>query len=659
MIQLDLSILNQKGTPMFNSDIFANRPPAGIAGRIFISTDTLSIYRDTGSTWDTLGGGGGGGTISGSIAAGQVAFGTALNTIGGNNNLFWDNLNERLGIGINVPLYVLDVAGSGRYQDNLLISKNFSGTTAISIINTTASTASSSQVDVFTNVLAGGVTLGKYSSSTTAYKILSASTGYIYNQTAGDISILNDVGTGKINFSAGGNTTAQTTLFSTGNLGLGTTTDNGQRLQVIGDTLLRGSGSTAATTALTVQNSTPVNLFNVNNAGGVFFGNSNGVGLLTISSTTAELSLSNNIKIGSGNGTTYAIGGRSLILQGSDLFGNFYSIYLRGGSAVIGSGVQGGVSTNNLSFSPTSGTAIYNTFNIESTINQQGGANGITRGLYINPTLTSAADWRSIEWTNNSGWGLYGSGTAPSYFNGNVQIGNTTAISNLYKLQLTGRQYILHTSTYSGAGVQSFVTSKNVTINQTISGGNGLNNQINTGLNIFSSTQTIPETTTYATIFNYNEYQFSAAGVTLFASQSAGGIRSVSQLTTQNVFGGAFNGTMSHVSGIQINGYYNPVSGITPTITNAYQLLINDTGEFGHPFTFTNRWGIYQRGINDRNYLEGNLLLNSTTDTGQILQVNGAIRVNGQASGTAGGNSGNHLIINVDGTQYKIALLNP
>jgi hypothetical protein len=64
-------------------------------------------------------------------------------------------------------------------------------------------------------------------------------------------------------------------------------------------------------------------------------------------------------------------------------------------------------------------------------------------------------------------------------------------------------------------------------------------------------------------------------------------------------------------------------------------------------------------GINDRNYLEGNLLLNSTTDTGQILQVNGAIRVNGQASGTAGGNSGNHLIINVDGTQYKIALLNP
>jgi hypothetical protein len=33
------------------------------------------------------------------------------------------------------------------------------------------------------------------------------------------------------------------------------------------------------------------------------------------------------------------------------------------------------------------------------TINQTGGANGITRGLYINPTLTSAADFRAIQTT--------------------------------------------------------------------------------------------------------------------------------------------------------------------------------------------------------------------------------------------------------------------
>jgi len=60
MIVLDLSILNQKGTPMFYSDIFANRPVFGIAGRIFISTDTAAIYRDTGSAWDLIADGGGG-----------------------------------------------------------------------------------------------------------------------------------------------------------------------------------------------------------------------------------------------------------------------------------------------------------------------------------------------------------------------------------------------------------------------------------------------------------------------------------------------------------------------------------------------------------------------------------------------------------------------
>lgn len=59
MITLDLSILNQKGTPMFYSDIFANRPIFGIAGRIFISTDTAAIYRDTGSAWDLIADGGG------------------------------------------------------------------------------------------------------------------------------------------------------------------------------------------------------------------------------------------------------------------------------------------------------------------------------------------------------------------------------------------------------------------------------------------------------------------------------------------------------------------------------------------------------------------------------------------------------------------------
>jgi hypothetical protein len=52
--------------------------------------------------------------IAGTITAGQVAFGTASNTIGGNNNLFWDNTNIELGIGTNAPARTLHIAGTMR-----------------------------------------------------------------------------------------------------------------------------------------------------------------------------------------------------------------------------------------------------------------------------------------------------------------------------------------------------------------------------------------------------------------------------------------------------------------------------------------------------------------------------------------------------------------
>lgn len=92
------------------------------------------------------------------------------------------------------------------------------------------------------------------------------------------------------------------------------------------------------------------------------------------------------------------------------------------GTEISTSGIGGGVRVNRSLFTST-GTGVFNGFSFVGTINQTGGANGITRGLYINPTLTSAADWRSIEWSNNTGYGLYGSGSAKNYLAGNLGIG--------------------------------------------------------------------------------------------------------------------------------------------------------------------------------------------------------------------------------------------
>jgi hypothetical protein len=94
------NVLNQKGAPAIFEDTFANRPTAGYTGRIFISTDTFVIQRDNGTGWDSLGGG-----VTGTGAAGQVTLWTGASAVSGDNNLFWDNTNKRLGIGINTPTW--------------------------------------------------------------------------------------------------------------------------------------------------------------------------------------------------------------------------------------------------------------------------------------------------------------------------------------------------------------------------------------------------------------------------------------------------------------------------------------------------------------------------------------------------------------------------
>jgi hypothetical protein len=40
-------------------------------------------------------------------------------------NLFWDDTNNRLGVGMNVPTQALDVVGQGRFSDNILFSTDF------------------------------------------------------------------------------------------------------------------------------------------------------------------------------------------------------------------------------------------------------------------------------------------------------------------------------------------------------------------------------------------------------------------------------------------------------------------------------------------------------------------------------------------------------
>lgn len=116
-----LDILNQKGTPAFYADTLANRPAAGFEGRVFISTDTFDLYRDTGSTWVLLSPSGGGG-ISGSGTTNTLPLFTGSTILGDSA------LTQQAGISITIGSFATpyDFIGYGNNYANKFIKNGAS-----------------------------------------------------------------------------------------------------------------------------------------------------------------------------------------------------------------------------------------------------------------------------------------------------------------------------------------------------------------------------------------------------------------------------------------------------------------------------------------------------------------------------------------------------
>jgi len=155
---VDFNILNQLGSPSINSNTFANRPAAGQTGRLFVSIDTFEIYRDNGTTWDLIGGPGTS-TVTGTGAATQVAYWTAAQSIGGSNNLWWDNTSGFLGVGSAAPTARIEAVktdGIGIFANYTTNAGSGSSATAIYAINNTASSGYAAVIEEKTGNTTGG-----------------------------------------------------------------------------------------------------------------------------------------------------------------------------------------------------------------------------------------------------------------------------------------------------------------------------------------------------------------------------------------------------------------------------------------------------------------------------------------------------------------------
>jgi len=243
------------------------------------------------------------------IAAGITGSGVA------NQLTYWNGTGSVTG---SSALTYVDSTGA------FALSKSQNNPTAINITNATSGTSGRAGISLISNTASGQFTLQKYSTLHTAYKINLATDAILYNDTAGDISILNDFSTGKIKFASGGSSTAQMTLTAAGRLLLGTTTESTYILDVNGTARVSG-GVTITEGINTLKSVGAFNInYNVSQAFAIWYG------------ATAALAIGQNTVDGVGitqvSGTTYALHSKGISKISSLILDNSNNIYPASGT---------------------------------------------------------------------------------------------------------------------------------------------------------------------------------------------------------------------------------------------------------------------------------------------------------------------------------------
>ena len=222
--------------------------------------------------------------------------------------------------------------------------------------------------------------------------------------------------------------------------GIGFSTQPSARLHV------RGSGSTSSTITFRTENSNASASFSVRDDGAITLGNSATSTLIYPSSTSTSLNL---------DGDFITFNTRNVINNAG--VGNYN---FSGDTAAHTSGFNPVVNILR-QFAPTSGTGWMMYLNIVPTINQTGGASGRTIGIRIAPSITSAADWRSIQFENNTGWGLYGAGAAPNFLSGSLTVASGLTVTGsitVPTLIISGSQFQYGDNTDVDTGTETVLS---------------------------------------------------------------------------------------------------------------------------------------------------------------------------------------------------------
>lgn len=585
-IEFNANVLNQLGTPAMNSNLLANRPAAGFTGRIFISTDTREIYRDTGSTWELIGSG-----------AGSVNIYNSDGTL---------TTNRTVNIGANNLLF----QGSGQFRINSTAGdafKNFSSSAALS----RAGVNGVAYAILYTANESGFVGFQQRDGTSSRYGVNGLS-----EVIAANTSGLAIIYPGNLHI---GQAAEYARFTNAGRFLLNTTVDAGFLADINGTSIFRND--------MLIQSLSGVRIVPSNgnlNTGGFVYALGSGGGDIGV---CANIDGNNAIPNPGARSSRLRIQGGAFSLNTNQVAG---STSLNLGFTYFPASESTGGTINlfnvNNFVGPSSGNAFFSNFRLNPTLNFTGTYNGTFIGLRYDPVTTSM-----------------------------VGVDHIAIQTEL------GRCNFLETQAAAVSGKANYSTFSRLTQNLAAGGsvGGGAFYVGGSMLNVsnFAGSFTFGSASINGGAYSGSTLNFSAAGT---VTMNQAGLRAFSGHQIFNQFGGNASGTITHFAGMQILGLYNQNTGvITPNINNAYGLIINDLNDYSHTFNLINRWGIYQSGSNENNYLAGKLLIGTTTVTARNFHLLGDMEFTTTLSGTSGGTSGQHLVIYVNGNQYKIKLENP
>jgi len=372
--------------------------------------------------------------ITGTGANGQVAFWNGTNTQTGDNGLFWDNVNKRLGVGTNAPTQALEVTGVGRFTTDVQVGGDVflfnAGSRINSPFNGVIALYNSTKSD-FQRLLFGG--------GTNAFPSIKRSGANIHIQRADDLAL---------------------TGLAALNLLLNTTADAGFRLDVNGTARLNGLTTIQGTTA---SDTAPLGaeLLTTGTGDASWTGTSFATGYTHVVGSVTTLTSTVAAVINTYYQITYTVTGRT---AGSFTIA-FGGVTISGLTATGATGPRA-TTTGVLSITPTSdfnGTIVLSIRTISAssaTIAFRNSAETVVNELRASSSTTNTFLGLVAGARNTTGVGNTFLGSASGQFNTtgveNTSIGRSSLFSNI-----TG---VENTAIGSGAGFNNTTGNSNVFI---------------------------------------------------------------------------------------------------------------------------------------------------------------------------------------------------